>query len=548
MEHSIRGLLYFFLGLPLLASSQIHLSGKMVAADTEKPLAYVNIGIRNKNVGTVSNSKGSYELKLKHDYAEDTLTFSLVGYHDFAVSIGELRDGGMEVVRLKPKTVDLQVVEVFGKKLVERKFGVKRRNFLIHFTDGMFTQEDIFEIGQLIKLGEHPARIKDVNLYINAPREDSATFRINFYRYDGKRPAARIIEKSMIQRHAVQQGWLRLKLEEPVRLKGDCIVTVEFIPEEKKDVPNIAYEVKLGGTSKSFYRRNSQGTWNTPPHHYCLYVTALVDTEQPETDDDVESMPAFSLYSNTVKDSFSIFVQLPEEYGKKKHQRHPVIYHLDGNAYFDQIRDAVQHSKQNKDAVEPIVVGIGYANAYLMDSLRVRDYTFPPAPAEDSLLISGGGDKFYSFIKSILVPHVDRVYRTDSANRTIMGHSFGGYFVLYALLHDYLDEGNTTIFNNYVAASPSIAYGSNYLFNRLVTLDKNTFKNEKPLKLFLTMGERELAADGNHSFKLFSESLGRVNGIELKSKIYKDTEHMGTAIPSFEDGMDFFDFSMSGEK
>lgn len=540
MKCLINGLLYGVLGLPLMASSQIHLSGKVVDADTDKPLAYSNVGVKNKNVGTVSNSKGHYELELKPTHAQDSLTFSLVGYHDLVIPISRLQNGEMEAVRLAPKIVDLDVVEVSTKKLIERKLGVKRRNLLIHFVDGMFTQQDIFEIGQVIKLGNAPTRIKDVNLYINSAREDSATFRINFYRYDGKSPTERIVEKRIIQRHAVKPGWLRLELEEPVRLKGDCVVTVEFIPEEKKDIQNIAYEVKLGGSSKSFYRRSSQGTWNTPPHHYCLYVTALVDPDQEEAiDDDIESIAAFSLYSNTVQDSFSIFVQLPEDYGKKNHQRHPVIYHLDGNAYFEQVCDAVRQRKQNKGATAPIIVGIGYGNAYLMDSLRARDYTFPPAPAEDSLLISGGGDKFYSFIKSVLIPHIDSVYQTDSANRTIMGHSFGGYFVLYALLRNYLDEGNTTIFNNYVAASPSFAYGKNYLHKQLEALDRVRQLNKRPLKLFLTMGERELDADGNYYFKALLESLEGIDAIELQSKIYKDMEHMGTAVPSFKDGVEF---------
>src|SRR5690606_10805484 len=101
----------------------------------------------------------------------------------------------------------------------------------------------------------------------------------------------------------------------------------------------------------------------------------------------------------------------------------------DGNAYFDAVANSVDNYIQGKNiSVDPIVVGIGYENAYVMDSLRNRDYTYPEALPADSFTVSGKGDKFYDFIKAKLVPHIDSIYRTDKTNRTIMGHSFGGYF------------------------------------------------------------------------------------------------------------------------
>lgn len=531
----------FFNLMTAIALGQILLSGHIVDEEKGKPLAYVNIGIKNRNVGTVSTNNGQYHLKIDAAHNTDTLTFSLVGYEAITVPIVQLKGAGSGIIKLRKKTVKLPVVDVLANKPVERKFGVKRRNLLIHFTDGMFNQEDIFEIGQLIKIGNRATRIQSLNLYINSARDDSATFRINFYHYDGKKPAGRVLERSIVQRRAIQSGWLRFKWKEPVIIKGDFIAAVEFIPEAKMAIPDISYEVKLGGSSKSFYRRNSQGQWNTPPHHYCLYVTALVDPSVKENADDLESAPAFRLYANAIRDSFSIFVQLPKGYAKHPDVHYPVIYQLDGNAYADQVNQFVQQGRRfstPRKELEPIVVSIGYANAYLMDSLRVRDYTFPAAPIKDSLPLSGGGDLFYTFITAKLIPYVDSIYRTDRINRTLMGHSFGGYFVLYTLLRTYQDDKAVDLFNYYIAASPSTTYADSYLLKQfqLVT-DLEIVSTNKSSTLFITMGERELDDYTDSCFNSLVVTLKSLKKLQVSSRIYEQMEHIGTAIPSFEDGI-----------
>ena len=60
-----------------------------------------------------------------------------------------------------------------------------------------------------------------------------------------------------------------------IYLKGNFVAAIEFIPTGIKNNP-IYYEVKLGGSAKSFVRQNSQGEWSVPPLHYKLFITALV--------------------------------------------------------------------------------------------------------------------------------------------------------------------------------------------------------------------------------------------------------------------------------
>ncbi|MBD0258973.1 MAG: carboxypeptidase-like regulatory domain-containing protein, partial [Cytophagales bacterium] len=488
------------LGSAFPVFSQILFTGSVVDSASRAPLAYVHVGIKQKNAGTTSLADGSFAVRIGQEYASDTLTFSLVGYAPAHIPIRLLRADEPITIGLRQKTFPLGEVKITAEKRVEKKYGIKRRNRLLHFTDGMFQHgaHEGFEIAQLIKLGDTPARITSINLHVNAPRTDSASFRINFYGYGEEGPTGRILEKSIVQRHPIREGWLKFDLTaHKVALKGSFVAAIEFLPETRKNLRPIYYEVKLGGSSRSFYRRNSLGTWNRPPHHYCLYVTALVDKRVPEEAEDTETPPTLTLPSAIVKDSFDLFIRLPKTYHKAPHQRYPVVYHLDANAYFDALSHSTARlAKKKKLAPEPILVGIGYGNAFIMDSVRVRDYTFPPAPASDSLPLSGGGESFYRFIQRELIPYMDRVYRTDTTRRTLMGHSLGGYFALYALLRG---RSEPALFTHYVAASPSLDYCDAYITRQFEHLPLPE-KSNPPPRLYLTAGEMEVAEDPHHSF------------------------------------------------
>ncbi|HMG91368.1 MAG TPA: alpha/beta hydrolase-fold protein, partial [Chryseolinea sp.] len=491
-------------GCSISSWSQITIRGQVVDAAHRHGLAYVNVGIKEKNIGSASQVNGSFTLLIPTEFAADTITFSLVGYHELNIPLREIDPSQSITIRLIEKITTLDEVVISEQKLVQRKYGIKTRG-LIHFTDGIFKADDSFEIGQVIRLGEKTVQITSVNLHINATRGDSASFRINFYRYDNKnnRPKERIFEKSILQRHPVKEGWLTFELSKyNILLKGKVFAAIEFIPEHKKDdLKQILYEVKIGGRSGSFFRRNSLGQWTSPPHHYCLYVTALVDNNTPDEPDDVESVPAITLQSDIAPEPFSVFVRLPKGYERDVLRRYPVIYHLDGNAFFDPISGSVERLVNKKKITDAIVVGIGYDNAYAMDSLRKRDYTFPEAPPADSFKISGGGERFYRFIKMELQPYITRTYRTDTLNRIIMGHSLGGYFVLYSLLADM--QGDPA-FDHYVAASPSLWYNNFYVVERF----KNLMGPEtKKRQVYLSRGELESAEDPQNKFTDFGQVL-----------------------------------------
>ena len=62
---------------------------------------------------------------------------------------------------------------------------------------------------------------------------------------------------------------------------------------------------------------------------------------------------------------------------------------------------------------------------------------------------SGGAENFTKFIGEELLPYIEKEYPVTKY-RTIVGHSFGGLFVVNALMH------HPDLFTNYLAIDPSL--------------------------------------------------------------------------------------------
>ena len=78
--------LSLFLTFTYASFGQIKISGTIKKSDSSI-LSYVNIGIKLKNVGTVSNESGQFGLEIPKQFLKDTLTFSYVGFEELSVPI-----------------------------------------------------------------------------------------------------------------------------------------------------------------------------------------------------------------------------------------------------------------------------------------------------------------------------------------------------------------------------------------------------------------------------------------------------------------------------
>lgn len=238
-----------------------------------------------------------------------------------------------------------------------------------------------------------------------------------------------------------------------------------------------------------------------------------------------------NLYAKSVQDSFHINIQVPVEYADSIDKKYPIAVLLDGDFYFPTLAPLVKQYELTGLLPPIILVSIGYGSIMEMDSLRTRDYLYPKALAADEVNLSGGAENFLHFINTELLPLIDKRYRTKQIDRTILGHSFGGYFTLYALLQQV--ERKKPIFQHVVSASPTLWYHDYYL-NRLPS-SLNDHPLSDSLSVFITAGGLEDSTWTIKPIEDLTQQLTKTTNknIHLNHILYTSLGHMDTGQVSF---------------
>jgi len=267
----------------------------------------------------------------------------------------------------------------------------------------------------------------------------------------------------------------------------------------------------------------------------CLALYGCQPKTSPTNHPATDTTPR-AVYSKAVQDSLYVQTQLPLEYSDSSTKRYPVVVVLDANFHFPMLAASVRQYEKAGLLPPLIVVGVGYQSFATMDSLRVRDYLYPAALPSDELKAPGGGESFGQFLSLELLPAIDSTYRTTTQNRTLLGHSFGGYFALYTLLNQ--ANRKTHDFQNFVAASPSVWYHNFYL-NQLPA-QLNTVSKADSVRLFLTVGGQENAQWDVKPVQNLTTAIRQIGNVDLSGGVYTQLGHMDTGQLSFVKGLQYF--------
>jgi len=167
---------------------------------------------------------------------------------------------------------------------------------------------------------------------------------------------------------------------------------------------------------------------------------------------------------------------------------YPVLYLLDGDDSFAIAAATAERLARHgsRSGVGPgLVVGIGYPG----ESRRRIDYTpatdKPVQGPDGRMAPSGGAQEFRNFIASELQPAIASAYPIDPDRQALMGHSYGGLFVLDTLFRQ------PELFRTYVASSPSIWFGGGEVLRHEAAFVEAQRRARRRIDLVLSVGELE---------------------------------------------------------
>lgn len=208
---------------------------------------------------------------------------------------------------------------------------------------------------------------------------------------------------------------------------------------------------------------------------------------------------------------------------------YPVMYLLDGNNAMAELQE---HWLAELNAgTPPLLVMIGYDIDGTYDGeQRTRDYTGATARA------------FLQVLETRIKPLIQAQYSVDRTRQTLWGHSFGGLFVLYALLEQ------PDAFQSWIAASASLWYQPITFDNgmaltafpagttRSVRMVRGEREGRPPIAQFDGGSEqrrKEMQAVPNDANRLLAEHLATLPATEASYQQFNGRNHgqmFGTAL------------------
>lgn len=270
-------ILLFIAFVPLFLYAQNHkIQGLIVDSINQTPVDYANIGIEGKNLGTVSNDSGEFELEMPDKYLNDSLTFSRIGYATKKIRVGELVLQEKPEMHLVPVSTEISEAKIVSAKLKRHTKGNKFRprimQFFYNFSSGSANLG--YEVGSVINLPEKPAILKNFNFHIYNIGDDSVKLRLNIYDFNNGNIEDNLLEKNIwfvISKR--DRGNYSVDLSDyQINVYGNILVTLENIATYTSDLQSpgksnrwtIQFSASLSG-SKGYRKKRSLASWEELP-------------------------------------------------------------------------------------------------------------------------------------------------------------------------------------------------------------------------------------------------------------------------------------------
>ncbi len=244
------------------AGESLALEGKVTDKKTEEPLPYVNIGILNRETGTVSDTEGNFKLKLKKGYIHDTVRASMIGYTPVELVIEDAIQKEPPLrIEMEEKTETLDEVTVSAKALKSKRLGNTTQSKFL--STGFGYDQLGAEMGIKVNIRK-PTLVDSFKFHISYNRLSSrAIFRLNIYNIKKNKPDRNILRDNIfVTIEPRQTGLVSVDLiPYDIMLTEDVMVTLEWVDftGEKNMEEAIYFSLAPLGNATYFKRASQAG-------------------------------------------------------------------------------------------------------------------------------------------------------------------------------------------------------------------------------------------------------------------------------------------------
>lgn len=271
------------LGLNCFSQS---IEGKIIDSETKEKLSYVNIGILNSTIGTITNEKGLFKLNYNEQLANSEVRITMIGYKSETYSIKELQNKNNQI-ELEKEVIQLSEVVIKSNGTL-RKIGTMKPNSVAGVCGWGGTKFGKgHELGLVMDLGKKPVRIEDLNLKIHKQSFDSSMFRLHIRQIENELPGKELLTENIFFDITEMKGWEKIDLSKyNIVASGKIVLTIEWIKVTKAIEERL---VKMNGSKQGrpvvlfktnkktgtfFIRKGSEAPWKTEKENSpVFYIT-----------------------------------------------------------------------------------------------------------------------------------------------------------------------------------------------------------------------------------------------------------------------------------
>lgn len=250
------------------------ITGIVMNAVNQQPIEFVNIGIIGKNLGTVSNTKGKFNLQVDPAFCDDSIRFSSIGYDPQSIKIADLWKKNYNTIFLNKRDYDLSEVKIGPRIFEKRILGVtsKQKKIVAGFKNNLLG----YECGILMK-AQNTTVLKQLHINIADCSYDTIFYRLNIYKSMGEMKFENILQEPLYIRncHEIIKDEIQVDLESKnIILDGDFLITLELV----KDLGSGHLYFCTDLNQLTYFRKTSQANWEVAPIGVSISMVANVET------------------------------------------------------------------------------------------------------------------------------------------------------------------------------------------------------------------------------------------------------------------------------
>lgn len=177
-----------FISISAWSQEREYIAGILLDSKTQEPIAFASIRIKDRALGIISNTDGSFKIPVKYKEYGDIIEISSMGYQTKELFIYDFSIYELNMVRLHPATQELEEAIVFAKprKNLSAKRIVKRaiENILTNYPTTAYSTVGYYRDYQL--RGEEYVNLNEAILEVfdqGFKSIDSSTTRTRIYDY-----------------------------------------------------------------------------------------------------------------------------------------------------------------------------------------------------------------------------------------------------------------------------------------------------------------------------------------------------------------------------